>query len=420
MRKVIVVGLLLALAGFTVAHLSLQPEPVTHEGSPAFQALLDQAIARLDGVAREITVTTVGEAHANGQGLMQTVAGEITCDGVPTCDGSPGCYTMDPSDPACSGQTYDPGDPACITMDPTNPDCLEPTTDAACVTMDPVNPDCQMETVYPALTCDRDNTACWDLTYDPASPTCQATAPTCDANETCSRFYTCDSQYTCHGEQTCDGSATCWSSTCDEPDMTCDGSPTCDPAVCIPYTFQGNYTCDSSPTCHETCEGWPGCGLATVYGSDTCDRDRPDCWDLTYDPAMPTCEAGLVTCDATETCSRFYTCDSQYTCHGEETCNGTFTCWSSTCADAQTCDGTAQCCNPAYTFQGNYTCDDSPTCHTTCGAEGWPTCSAVGLPTCDGNETCHNTCDGWLGCVNGQPSGSDRTTWGGMKKQFSE
>jgi hypothetical protein len=50
--------------------------------------------------------------------------------------------------------------------------------------------------------------------------------------------------------------------------------------------------------------------------------------------------------------------------------------------------------------------------------DGWPTC--FGLATCDGNDTCHDTCTGWPGCYNGNPSGSDRTTWGGLKKEFAE
>ncbi len=270
-------------------------------------------------------------------------------------------------------------------------------------------------TVYGEITCDRDNTECWDLTYDAGSPTCEASIATCDATETCSRFYTCDSQYTCHGEVTCDGKDTCWNSTCDQEYMTCDGSETCD-AACVQYTYQGNYTCDGTITCHETCSGWPNCGVETMFPSETCDRNDPNCWDLTYNQGEATCDPAMPTCGTVATCSRFYTCDSQYTCHGEETCNGQFTCWSSTCIDHETCDGAPQCCQDPYTFQGNFTCDGSETCHNTCDA--WPTCD--GLVTCDGTVTCHETCDGWLGCYNGGPTGSDRTTWGGLKREFGE
>jgi hypothetical protein len=301
-----------AIAAVGLLHFVNMSEPVSHQSSPAFQTLLTEAIARLEGVTQEVTVATVGEAHAdNGRGeAMQTVDPEPTCDAAcETQDAS--CATQDPGTNTC-----DPGEYTC---DP-----------AGCAS-----------TVY---------------------PDCSTTDPGCE---------------------------------------------TTDPAVCE--------TLD--PMCDTTD---PNCLVPTMFGYDTCDRNNPDCWGLTYEPSMPTCEPGLVTCDAVSTCSRFYTCDSQYTCHGEATCDGYYTCWSSTCIDAETCDGTPDCCQPPYTFQGNFTCDGTPTCHLTCGNEGWPTCGTAGLPTCDGTDTCDDTCDGWLGCFNGGPSGSDRTTWGQLKKDFSE
>ncbi|MCK4548435.1 MAG: hypothetical protein KAW17_13450 [Candidatus Eisenbacteria sp.] len=320
MRKAVVLTSAITLAIVGYACFTGGSQPDNHAGSPAFTALLSEAIARLEGITQEMAATTVGEAQAANK--------------QPTMYGEP--------------------------------------------------------------TCDRDQTECWELTYDAGSPTCEAGMATCDATETCSRFYTCDSQYTCHGEATCNGTLTCWNSTCDEPEMTCDETPTCD-AACIPYTMQGNYTCDGTPTCHNTCMGWPGCGAETMFPSATCDRDDPNCWELTYDAGSPTCEASMATCDDTETCSRFYTCDSQYTCHGEVTCNGTLTCWNSTCDEPDmTCDGVSPTCTGApdcspYTMQGNY--------------------------TCDGSATCHNTCAGWPDCG---PTSSGRTTWGSLKKGFTE
>jgi hypothetical protein len=137
----------------------------------------------------------------------------------------------------------------------------------------------------------------------------------------------------------------------------------------------------------------------TMYGFPTCDRDNTDCIELTYDVSEPTCEAGMITCDAAVTCSRFYTCDSQYTCHGEETCNGCFTCWYSTCE------------NPGATF------DASPTC-TGAGCIEY---TFQGTYTCDGTETCGKgqTCDGWPECGGG-PSAVETTTWGSLKATYAE
>jgi hypothetical protein len=194
MRKAIVLGcaaVALALGGICLTG----GNSVSHDDSPAFQALLDEAIARLDGVPQEIVATTVADAQAQP------------------------------------------------------------------------NPD---PTMYGYFTCDRDNTDCLDLTYDPSAPTCTAADLTCDAFITCARFYTCDSQYTCHGEETCNGCYTCWFSTCDAPGATYDGIVTCD-ANCPEYTFQGNYTCDSTPTCGfgQTCDGWPECGGSSAVERTT-------------------------------------------------------------------------------------------------------------------------------------------------------
>jgi len=136
----------------------------------------------------------------------------------------------------------------------------------------------------------------------------------------------------------------------------------------------------------------------TMYGYETCDRDNPDCFDLTYNQSAPTCDPGIFTCDANITCSRFYTCDSQYTCHGEATCNGCWTCWFSGCdAPGATYDGTVTCdanC-PEYTFQGNFTCDQTETCGFGQTCKGWPECG-------------------------GGPSAVESTTWGQIKADFAQ
>jgi len=195
MRVAIVLGSIVALAALGSFYFSARTSPAGHEGSPAFQALLEESIARLEGVTTQITSASVADAHAEVQ--QETFTGGITCAGAMTCFG------------------YD--------------------------------------------TCTRPE--CWDWTYDPSAPTCEPGVVTCDAVITCTRFYTCDSQYTCHGESTCNGCYTCWFSTCDQPGATYDGTDTCYP-VCQEYTFQGNFTCDGTETCGwlQTCAGWPECG----------------------------------------------------------------------------------------------------------------------------------------------------------------
>ncbi len=207
MRKAIVLGSAATLVALCAAFLGGRIEPVSHDDSPAFQALLGEAIVHLENAGMEITATGVGKAHA---AVKEYTVDGGTCDGAATCDGAPGC---------------------------------------------------EYETVYGQYTCDRDIPDCWGVTSDPSVPTCDPGLPTCDAGVTCMRHYTCDSQFTCFGEATCDGSSTCWNSTCEDPLQTCDGSITCAGAPdCEEYTFQGNYTCDGTSTCHATCAGWPTCG----------------------------------------------------------------------------------------------------------------------------------------------------------------
>lgn len=137
----------------------------------------------------------------------------------------------------------------------------------------------------------------------------------------------------------------------------------------------------------------------TMFGYETC--THPGCLEFTFEETTPTCYVDDPTCDDKITCMRFYTCDSYFTCHGEETCDGCETCWNSTCDRpemtcdcSETCDETDPDCTP-YTFEGHYTCDGQLTCYVGQTCAGWPEC---GL----------------------NPSGTDRTTWGEIKMEFSE
>lgn len=94
MRKAIVLGSVAALAATGFIMLAAGNELTSHERSPAFEALLREAIARLEGVPQQMTAVTVGEARAEGQ--LQTVdeytcSGFRTCDAIATCDGNPTC-----------------------------------------------------------------------------------------------------------------------------------------------------------------------------------------------------------------------------------------------------------------------------------------------------------------------------------------
>jgi hypothetical protein len=125
-------------------------------------------------------------------------------------------------------------------------------------------------------------------------------------------------------------------------------------------------------------------------------------------------EAGESTPTVDEyTCGGFRTCDAIPTCDGNPTCDGETTCWASTCTANETCQ---QCCEQ-YTLQGGPTCDGSSTC--TEGCAGWPT-YFPGWPTCTGEPTCAFTCPGYVSCSGGGPSHTERTTWGQLKRGFSE
>lgn len=93
MRKAIVLVTVAAVAAVCAIYYGGSREPATAEDSPAFQALLNTAIARLEGAAEQVTAISVADARADA---MQTVdeytcSGFRTCDAIPTCDGTVTC-----------------------------------------------------------------------------------------------------------------------------------------------------------------------------------------------------------------------------------------------------------------------------------------------------------------------------------------
>ena len=166
MRKAIVSCCIVALAALGALYVTVPSEPGGNGDSPAFQALLDDAITRLDGVAEQVTAVSAPEALAEGQQPTvddYTCAGFRTCDAIATCDGNPTCE----GEITCWAST-----------------CLQaPTCESTCgqYTTEPGVPTC-----VGGPTCEE---ACpgWP-TYHELTETCQG-GPTCEA--TCVGFVTC-------------------------------------------------------------------------------------------------------------------------------------------------------------------------------------------------------------------------------------
>ena len=187
MRKAIVLGCVAIALAFGGVYLSGRTGAVSHDGSPAFQALLDEAIARLDGVPQEIIATTVADAQAAPPNPEPTMYGYFTCD-------------RDNTD--CIELTYDASSPTCVAG--------EVTCDAA-VTCS------RFYTCDSQYTCHGEETCngCYTCWYS----TCDRPGATYDGTETCGTANCIE--YTFQGNYTCDGTLTCGYA------QTCDGWPEC-------------------------------------------------------------------------------------------------------------------------------------------------------------------------------------------------
>ena len=168
MRKVIVFSCIAAVVALGAFYLKASDGPVSRGDSPAFQELLSQAIARLDGVAEQVTAVSVSEARADGQQQPTvdeyTCIGFRTCDAIATCDGAVTCDGVE----TCWASTCQ-GAPTCEST------CAQYTTEGE-------------ETCDGSGTCEE---AC------PGWPTYFAGWPTCTGEETCA--------ITCIGFVSCSG-----------------------------------------------------------------------------------------------------------------------------------------------------------------------------------------------------------------------
>jgi hypothetical protein len=167
MRKVIIFGCVAVAVTLGAICLRATNEPASYEDSPAFGALLSQAIDRLEGIPRQVTAVSVSEARAESQQPTvsdYTCGGFRTCDGILTCDGTETCN----GEETCWAST-------CLTA---------PTCEATC----------SQYTVQGGETCDGSAT-CTEAC--PGWPTYFAGWPTCTGEATC--------ELTCPGYVSCSG-----------------------------------------------------------------------------------------------------------------------------------------------------------------------------------------------------------------------
>ena len=177
MKKVIVLTTVAAVAVLGLIYSGAVRRPVATEDSPAFQALLNTAIARLEGAAEQVTAVSVSDVRAEAMQTIDdyTCTGFRTCDAIPTCDGS---YTCD-GEETCWAST-----------------CLAaPTCECGC----------EQYTLMGGPTCDGTSTcmegcAGWP-TYFPGWPTCTGEA-------TCA--FTCPGYVSCSGGGTSAVESTTW------------------------------------------------------------------------------------------------------------------------------------------------------------------------------------------------------------------
>jgi len=183
MRKVIGLGLVVAVILVSAIFLA-RNEPASHESSPAFQALLSEAIARLEGVPQQITATSVAEAKAGP--AQETMYGQLTCT-LPECVDYTyyGQYT-------CEGE----------------PTCDDKWTCERFYTCD------SYYTCHGEVTCNGCWT-CWFSTCEDSMMTCDGSWNTCDFTSpdcfewTYQGWYTCDGTWTCGVAMTCAGWPEC-------------------------------------------------------------------------------------------------------------------------------------------------------------------------------------------------------------------
>ena len=94
MRRVLIIGSLFAVAVLVSISLNAPSEPASTSGSPAFQSLLGQAIARMNAVPERVAEVSVSATHAGPRAATvdeYTCSGFHTCDAMATCDGNPTC-----------------------------------------------------------------------------------------------------------------------------------------------------------------------------------------------------------------------------------------------------------------------------------------------------------------------------------------
>lgn len=128
MRKAIVLGCIAAVTALGALYVMTPSEPGGNGDSPAFQALLGQAITRLDDVAQQVTAVGAPVAQADPQQPTvdeYTCAGFRTCDAIDNCNGTPThdgeitcwastCLASATCEPTCAQYTTEPGVPTCI------------------------------------------------------------------------------------------------------------------------------------------------------------------------------------------------------------------------------------------------------------------------------------------------------------------
>ena len=165
MRKVIVLGSLIGVVVLASVLLNAPPEKAAHGGSPAFESLLGEAIARLEGFSERVSAASVPATHA---GVQAPTVDEYTCSGFHTCRALP----------TCDGNATCDGEITCWSST-----CLAAPT---CETT------CELYTRDQSETCDGGATCAegcpgWP-TYHELTETCLG-GPTCEV--TCTGFITC-------------------------------------------------------------------------------------------------------------------------------------------------------------------------------------------------------------------------------------